>query len=92
MKTLILFFFMLTCSILAFGQTATEPAINWADFTAEILTVLLTVIAIIGRYFIKGSKADILEWVKKIINFILDFLPAKDKDGTINKFGESYKN
>lgn len=90
MKKIISLLIFAALFIVAFGQGTDEP-IAWKDMITEIITILLAVIAFIGRFFIKGSKADILEWIKKFLNFILDFLPAKQSDGKFNGVGEPYK-
>lgn len=89
MKKLISILLFATLFFVAFGQEA-EP-FAWKDFATEIISILLAIIALIGRFFIKGSKADLLDWIKKALNFILDFLPAKQADGKFNGAGEPYK-
>ncbi len=89
MKKIISVLIFATICFVAFGQEA-EP-FPWKDFTTEIIGILLAVIALIGRFFIKGPKADLLEWVKKALVFILDILPAKQADGKFNGVGEPYK-
>jgi hypothetical protein len=98
MKHLFIALILCTLAFAVQAQTAdvvttqgTEQAINWQDMAAEALIIVLSILAFLGRFILKGKALDVLEWTKKAIGFILDLLPAREKDGTFNGIGKEYK-
>lgn len=98
MKHLFIALILCTFTFAVQAQTAdvvtpqgTEQSINWQDMATEALVVVLSILAFLGRFILKGKTLDVLEWIKKIINFILNLLPAREKDGTYNGVGKEYK-
>ena len=93
MKQFLIALILCTFAFAANAQVAEQVAqpINWQDMATEALVIILSIVAFVGRFILKGKALDVLEWIKKIINFILNLLPAREKDGTFNGAGKEYK-